>query len=49
MTDKLTHLRKASIRQIIGHLDDDEMQRLEGALISIIGLRQSVLPIAAIK
>ncbi|WP_244474101.1 type II toxin-antitoxin system PemK/MazF family toxin [Rhizobium sp. Leaf321] len=49
MTDKLAHLRKASIRQIIGHLGDDEMQRLESALISIIGLRQSVLPIATIK
>jgi len=48
MVDKITHLRKAAIRQIIGHLNDDEMQMLEAAVITITGLRQSVLPITRI-
>ncbi|MDR6816756.1 mRNA interferase MazF [Neorhizobium sp. 2083] len=49
MVDKMTHLRKSAIRQIIGHLSDDEMQRLETAVITITGLRQSVLPITRIQ
>ena len=49
MVDKMTHLRKTAIRQIIGHLNDDEVQLLETALINITGLRQSVLPIAKLK
>lgn len=49
MVDKMTHLRKSAIRQIIGHLNDDEMQRLETAVIAITGLRQSVLPITKVQ
>jgi mRNA interferase MazF len=49
MVDKMTHLRKPAISQIIGHLDDDEMQMLESAVITITGLRQSVLPITRIR
>jgi mRNA interferase MazF len=49
MVDKMTHLRKSAISQIIGHLNDDEMQRLEIAVIAITGLRQSVLPITRIQ
>ena len=45
MVNKLTHLRKTAISQVIGHLNDEEIQQLETALINITGLRQSVLPI----
>ncbi len=45
MVDKITHLRKSAISQVIGHLDDDEMQILEAAAITITGLRQTVMPI----
>ena len=49
MVDKITHLKKAAIRQVIGHLDDEELQLLETAVINITGLRQSVLPITKIQ
>ncbi|MNE01565.1 Toxin MazF [compost metagenome] len=48
MVDKVTHLRKSAIAQVLGHLDDDEMQMLEAALITITGLRQAVIPITRI-
>lgn len=40
MADKITHLKKASIRQIIGHLSEDDMSKLELAIINITGLQQ---------
>ncbi|MCK8782186.1 type II toxin-antitoxin system PemK/MazF family toxin [Rhizobium sp. NTR19] len=49
MVDKMTHLRKPAIGRVIGRLNDDEMQRLEAAVIAITGLRQSVLPIAGLQ
>lgn len=49
MVDKITHLRKSAITQVIGHLDDDEIQMLEAALITITGLRQAVIPITRIR
>lgn len=45
MVDKTTHLKKSSIRQVIGHLDEQDMRRLEVALINITGLRQPILPL----
>jgi mRNA interferase MazF len=45
MVDKLTHLKKASIGDVIGKLDEEDMRRVEAALISITGLRQTVLPL----
>lgn len=44
MVDKTTHLKKTSIRQVIGRLSDDDIARLETALINITGLRQTILP-----
>jgi len=40
MADKITHLKKAAIRQVIGHLSEDEMSTLELAIINITGLQQ---------
>jgi mRNA interferase MazF len=48
MVDKMTHLKKTALRQVIGHLNDDEMQLLEAAVITMTGLRQSVLPVTRI-
>ncbi len=45
MADKMTHLKKAAIRQIIGHLSDDEMALLETAIINITGLQQFRPPV----
>ncbi|MEA3534019.1 type II toxin-antitoxin system PemK/MazF family toxin [Rhizobium sp. CC-YZS058] len=47
MVDKITHLRKAAIRQVIGRLSDEDMQRLETALITITGLHRTILPLLA--
>lgn len=44
MVDKTTHLKKSSIRQVIGKLGTDDIRRLESALINITGLRQSIIP-----
>jgi mRNA interferase MazF len=44
MVDKTTHLKKQSIRQVIGKLGADDIRRLESALINITGLRQSIIP-----
>lgn len=40
MADKITHLKKAAIRQVIGRLSEDEMSTLELAIINITGLQQ---------
>ncbi len=40
MADKITHLKKAAIRQIIGHVSEDDMSTLELAIINITGLQQ---------
>jgi mRNA interferase MazF len=40
MADKMTHLKKTAIRQVIGHLNEDEMTMLELAIINITGLQQ---------
>ncbi len=45
MADKLTHLKKSAIRQIIGHVSDGDMALLEAAIINIVGLRHSSMPI----
>jgi mRNA interferase MazF len=45
MVDKVTHLRKSAISQVIGRLGDQDMWRLEAALINITGLRQAILPL----
>ena len=45
MVDKTTHLKKPSIRQVIGYLGDNDIRRLEAALINITGLRQPILPL----
>lgn len=44
MVDKTTHLKKTSIRQVIGALNSDDIRRLESALINITGLRQPIVP-----
>jgi mRNA interferase MazF len=49
MVDKTTHLKKSAIRQVIGHLDDDEMLRLENALVTITGLGQRTPSTASAK
>lgn len=45
MVDKTTPARKEAIRQVIGRLSDEDMARLEAALINITGLRQMILPV----
>ena len=40
MADKMTHLKKAANRKVIGHLNEDEMTMLELAIINITGLQQ---------
>ena len=49
MVDKTTHARKETIRQVIGKLGNDDMARLEAALINITGLRQLILPVRIIE
>lgn len=44
MVDKTTHLKKTSIRQVIGTLSADDIRHLESALINITGLRQPIVP-----
>jgi mRNA interferase MazF len=38
MTDKLNTLRRDRIRRVIGKLDSDACQRLDGALLLVLGL-----------
>jgi mRNA interferase MazF len=44
MVDKTTPAKKTEIGNVIGRLSDDDIARLETALINITGLRSVVLP-----
>lgn len=44
MVDKITPAKKTVIGDVIGRLSDDDMARLETALINITGLRSLILP-----
>lgn len=49
MADKVTPVRKSAIGSAVGHLSDEDMARVESALVNITGLRRSVLPIQTNK
>lgn len=44
MVEKITPVRKEVIRQRIGQLTDEDMTRIETALIHIIGLTHTIAP-----
>ncbi|TCL91125.1 mRNA interferase MazF [Rhizobium sp. PP-WC-2G-219] len=44
MVDKMTHINKTAIRDVIGFLTDSDISQVEAALINIAGLRQAIIP-----